>query len=218
MDRGSTELKYKNFIWDWDGTLFDSYPVMQKNFRLCLADYGIHMEESALLWHMKQALKDYVEKIAKERHLSSQEILNNYKQRGKENENAENLRPFAGIAELLSALREKGARHFVYTHRDRAALHIAAAYGIDKYFDGWLCQGDLGFERKPGPGGILHILQSFSLKKEESVMLGDREIDILSARNAGIDGILFLPDGYPVKMEDVPSAFSPEALLSLLGA
>jgi phosphoglycolate phosphatase-like HAD superfamily hydrolase len=38
MDRDMQQIRH--FIWDFDGTLFDTYPVIIKNLRSALAEYG----------------------------------------------------------------------------------------------------------------------------------------------------------------------------------
>ena len=34
-------MRYKHIIWDFDGTLLDSYPAMVRAFVAAAADYGI---------------------------------------------------------------------------------------------------------------------------------------------------------------------------------
>jgi histidinol-phosphate phosphatase family protein len=46
-------------------------------------------------------------------------------------------------------------------------------------------------DRKPNPGMILQALRDWSIDKNESVLIGDKESDIEAARRAGIDAVLF---------------------------
>ena len=64
---------------------------------------------------------------------------------------------------------------------------------MDHLFSGFIT-ADMDFPRKPAPDAILYILNEYGLNPEKTVMVGDREIDVLSGKNAGIDGILFDPD------------------------
>ena len=66
-------------------------------------------------------------------------------------------------------------------------------YGLAGLFTDFVT-ADLHFPTKPAPEGILYLLQHHDISPESAAMVGDREIDILSGRNAGIDGILFDPE------------------------
>jgi phosphoglycolate phosphatase-like HAD superfamily hydrolase len=57
-----------------------------------------------------------------------------------------------------------------------------------------------GFPSKPAPDAVLALIARNSLDPAECVMVGDREIDGMSGKNAGIAGALVnypyaLPDG-----------------------
>ena len=42
-------MKYRHLIWDFDGTLFDTYPRICRAYQKALADAGIAEEEGVLL-------------------------------------------------------------------------------------------------------------------------------------------------------------------------
>ena len=48
-----------------------------------------------------------------------------------------------------------------------------------------------GFPAKPAPNAVEFICREYGLDKSETVMIGDREIDVLSGKNAGVYGCLF---------------------------
>ena len=49
-------MKFKHIIWDYDGTLFDSYPVVADAFNETLAKYGIVEDVNEIYSHMKVTL------------------------------------------------------------------------------------------------------------------------------------------------------------------
>jgi len=102
--------------------------------------------------------------------------------------------PFPYVKEALEHLIARGSRHYLFTHSNyHMSVDYMSDFGIDKLFSGFVT-ADMNFPIKPAPDGILYILSEYSLDPNETVMVGDREIDILSGKNAGVDGILFDPD------------------------
>ena len=45
--------------------------------------------------------------------------------------------------------------------------------------------------RKPSPGMIIEATQKYNINKSLSFLIGDKESDIMAAKNAGITGFLF---------------------------
>ena len=48
------------------------------------------------------------------------------------------------------------------------------------------------FKCKPDPAGALYILQEFGVAPENAYLVGDGETDVLTALNAGINGVCAL--------------------------
>ena len=119
--------------------------------------------------------------------------------------NAELTRPFPGIPELLKKLRRAGIRTAVVSNKpDNSVVQLAADY-FDGAFD--LAIGETaGIARKPAPDMNLMILHKLGIDVRDAVYIGDTEIDILTARNTGMDCIM------------VEWGFRPRAELEALGA
>lgn len=45
---------------------------------------------------------------------------------------------------------------------------------------------EYGFKRRPDPEAIIYLIEKHNLNPLETVMIGDRDIDILSGKSAGI--------------------------------
>ena len=113
--------------------------------------------------------------------------------------------PYPGIVGVIKRLKEAGW----YT----AVVSNKPEYGVislcQDYFEGLfdLAVGDIdGRPRKPAPHGIYHVLKTFGISKEEAVYIGDSEVDLATAENAGLALIM------------VSWGFRPEAQLRELGA
>ncbi|MBI2166714.1 MAG: HAD-IA family hydrolase [Candidatus Omnitrophica bacterium] len=62
---------------------------------------------------------------------------------------------------------------------------ILRGLGIDSYF-GRVIGGDQGFPKKPAPEPVLELLGHFEVRPEETLLIGDSQTDVETARNAGV--------------------------------
>lgn len=96
--------------------------------------------------------------------------------------------PYPGIEELIHALKRSGVKAAVVSNKPDPAVRELA----DDYFPGlFACSiGEQpGVRRKPAPDTVLKVIGQFGVTKEETVYIGDSEVDIETARNAGTDVI-----------------------------
>jgi phosphoglycolate phosphatase len=96
--------------------------------------------------------------------------------------------PYPGIMELLSHLSDKGIVHSVVSNKVDSAVRELCDFYFGESIA--LCVGDDPSRRKkPAPDSVLHVLKTLGVEKEEAVYVGDSEVDIETARNAGVRGI-----------------------------
>lgn len=110
----------------------------------------------------------------------------------------EHTLPNPGIVEFL---RENSVRVAMLTNKPlRPSEKILDYFGLRDRFELILC-GDTTPERKPSPAGLLKILEMAGVSREDAVMVGDDQPDILAARNADVDCITLLCGfGKPVNL------------------
>ena len=107
-------------------------------------------------------------------------------------------------------LPNPGVVDFLHTSKARIAMltnkplrpteKILHHFGLRDCFEFILC-GDTTPERKPSPAGLLKILEMAGTSREDAVMVGDDQPDILAARNAGVDCVTLLCGfGKPVNL------------------
>ena len=100
----------------------------------------------------------------------------------------DNTRPYEGILPMLQKLKEAGIRLALVSNKADFAVKSLA----EKYFGGLLdiAVGEKeGIPRKPDPASVNEVLDALSVKTEDAVYIGDSDVDILTAKNAGIDCI-----------------------------
>jgi phosphoglycolate phosphatase len=95
----------------------------------------------------------------------------------------DNTVTYPGVREALEAL--KGHPMAVLTNKPvRFSQHILEGLGIAGYFR--YVYGGNSFEtKKPDPEGMNVILRSFGVPPGEAMLVGDSDVDVRTARNAG---------------------------------
>ncbi len=98
-------------------------------------------------------------------------------------------KPYDGIPELMAALREQGIRAGIVSNKPDAQVKELAAM----YFSGSIGCGAAvgekereGVRRKPYPDSVLAVMGILGADRQHTVYVGDSDVDIATARNAGI--------------------------------
>ena len=193
-------MKYKNYIFDFDGTLFNTYVHEIKVMETVLGRHGLL--ETIDLEEMYRWMRVGYGNITRFEGVTD-EIYNEFRREGLkvgEEEHEPKILPFEDCGKVLSAIVKNGGRCFIYTHRDKTTLTwYLTEYGMIDYFTD-MVTSDENFPMKPAPDGLIALCERNGLDVDESIMIGDRIIDGSSGRNAGMAGALvnyppFLPDG-----------------------
>lgn len=92
-------------------------------------------------------------------------------------------RAFDGISEILEKLREKGIKTAIFSNKNQNHLDAIVGKIIDtSLLDAVLGAGEV--KHKPDPEGVLILAEKFGVSPSECVLVGDTEIDILTAKNS----------------------------------
>ena len=186
-------LKYKHLFWDFDVTLFDSYPQICRAFENTLREAALPVnafgDDLALLKvSVFHALRAYAERFG-----VSEESLHTCFDKHHHAEGP--FPPYDGLRDCLARLRDAGATHYLYTHRDARAWRQLESEGLRALFSDGVTAED-GFPYKPAPDALLALMKRHGLQPGDCAMIGDRDIDVQSGQNAGMAGILFDPDNF----------------------
>ena len=180
--------KYKLYIFDLDGTLLDSDPMLIETFHYLYkkykpADYVI--DDNKIITFSGPQIRDTLLQEFPE--LDQAMMLRVWRE-----ESVKNYplftKLFPGTLEFLSALQNKGYQVAIYTNKHRFATDEAfRIFGIDKLGIFSLC-GDEASRLKPYPDGIFECMKHFGiLNKNEVIYIGDTVYDYNTAMNAGVD-------------------------------
>ncbi|WP_288762840.1 HAD hydrolase-like protein [uncultured Lacticaseibacillus sp.] len=205
-------------IWDFDGTLFDTYPGMMAALRAVLAGYGDQRTTEELLVAAKQ---DSVRAILRDfAQTHPDTTLAGLDQAYHAKEHDTNLQPlpYPGARTALDAVVKAGGRNFLWTHRDDVAWRLLDRNDLRGLFAGGTTIS-MHFARKPNPESLLYLQREFGLSAHRTVVVGDRALDVAAGKAAGFATIYIDIDGLhaaPAATETVTALTEVPAALARL--
>ena len=98
--------------------------------------------------------------------------------------------PYPGIPELVKKLSEEGYKMAIVSNKvDSAVKELAKQF----FPEITVAIGErAGIRRKPAPDTVIQAMEELGVTKEESVYIGDSEVDLVTARAAGLPCISVL--------------------------
>lgn len=176
-------MMIKHIIWDFDGTLFDSYPGMVNAFLRALKKYEIEAEYDEVLKLFLNSEKTAVQ-YYQNQFLLSEELTEVY-QDEKSHIDLSNMLPFPYAKEVCQRIKEAGRYNYILTHRGSTTYDILRKNGMVELFTEIVTK-DNQFARKPDPEAIYYLLDKYQIHPKEAMIVGDREIEILLGQKAKV--------------------------------
>lgn len=100
-------------------------------------------------------------------------------------------RPYPGIIEMLKSLKDNGAQMAIVSNKYyKATEHLCNTF-FSEYISVAIGESE-SIRKKPAPDTVLEAMKRLGADKENSVYVGDSEVDIATARNCGIPCISVL--------------------------
>lgn len=183
-------------VFDWDGTLMDSTAHITRSIQAACRDLGLAVPDDLSASYviglgLREALQIAAPDLSPEDYPKlSERYRFHYLLRDPE------IELFAGIPEMLTALRQEGYFLAVATGKTRVGLNRAlAAVGMTSLFDATRC-ADETFS-KPNPAMLHELTRELGQDLARTVMVGDTTHDLLMAANAGAAGIAVTYGAHP---------------------
>ena len=178
------------FIWDLDGTLIDSYPSIVKVLTDLVKHYGISGDEEYIhKFIIDKSIAEYIKDISNEYCISQAELR--IFMRNSSSKYEDLTMQVDGIIEVLDFLESIGIRNYIYTHntKDNTTRILKRLNMLDYFSDIVTCED--GFKRKPDGEGIVYLLDKYNLTTSCTYYVGDRTLDVASAKNANVKSIYY---------------------------
>ncbi len=178
---------YKAVIFDLDGTLLDTLPSLAYACNTVLEALGhpTHDQDayrlmvgkgiSNLVWQMlPDAYRETQHAKALEQYHKTYDQNLYYK-----------LAPYPGIPELLVSLQKQDIKLAVLSNKVQEYSEELVLSFFPGIFDCILGAGE-DYPLKPDPASAMAIAESLGLDDNDILFVGDSNVDMLTARNAGI--------------------------------
>ncbi|MGN0528873.1 MAG: HAD family hydrolase [Eubacterium sp.] len=183
---------YKCAIFDLDGTLVNTIDDLAGACEILLKKYNFSAQWS---------LDDYKKFVGNGAKLLVKRAFDNTLSDDELSERYEEFKiiynkikldhayPYEGIIEQLKILKEQGIKLCVVTNKPDTAAKGMVEYIFGKGFFDVIIGAVDGVPKKPNPANVLKALDTVNCRAKDSLYFGDSDVDMITARNAGIEAI-----------------------------
>lgn len=189
-------MKYDAVLFDLDGTVLDTVEDIADSLNRALENHGFARISTAQAESflgngtrrlVELALPEDCPEDVKE------EVIEEY--RGLYDRFChEKTRPYRGMVELMKALKAAGVKTAIVSNKPDSMVQTLAAVYYPGVPDVVLGERE-GLARKPAPDMVQFALEAIGAEASRSIYVGDTEVDILTAKNAGM-GCVSVPWGF----------------------
>ena len=194
-------------LFDLDGTIVDTAPDLMGAHNHVMKKFGLHQKELGDIkplagrgaWVMMQrSFKEQItnEKIKKE---MVKEFLDHYSKNIDKGS-----KPIKGVIDFLKWAKNKNILMGVCTNKqERLAVDLLKKIKLFDFFH-YIAGSDTFDYNKPDPRHLTDVIEIIGGDIKKTIMVGDSEVDSMSASNAKIPFIL-IEDGYTEKLtKEIP--------------
>lgn len=173
-------------LFDWDGTLLDSREALLDAWhsateQILATRFPVTADEERLVFTKPGAeLFPQVAGDAGRAARLSDAFQGAYETASKQ------VRPFPGVVEMLTVLRDQGVALAVVTSKSRLRFEADARHiGVHELIDLAVCQEDSA-THKPDPAPVLRALEMLGVSPDRAVLAGDTPVDVEAGAAAGL--------------------------------
>ena len=173
------------YLFDLDGCIADTLPMWLKSFQQTFKKFGVSISNEEIITIGFQRIHETDFHIDKK--LFVKELYVNYEA------NFINSPLHSGALPILKTLKKNNYQTALITSSQRRVVKLfLSKNNIDSYFDCTFAWEDTQ-NNKPHPEPLLKALKRLNAQPENSVMIGDSDVDILAAKAAQVMSIWYNP-------------------------
>ncbi len=168
----------KGFLFDLDGTLWDSEKAIVKTIFQAASQAGIHAGKGQIAKQFKKATSPII--VLKHYHIPADVFWKFYKQ------NYMDVALFFGNTEDIfnTLLERKKTIGFITSLKKEYALSLLEKFNLSSYAKILITPSECRTP-KPSPVSIIMALEKLHIRSEYAIYTGDQDSDIVAAKRAG---------------------------------
>lgn len=181
-------MRYRLAVFDMDGTILDTLDDLTDTLNMSLAEVGMPVRtkdevRSFVGNGVGKLLERAVPQGTTEEEMAALAgaFRKNYAVHC-----ADKTKPYDGVPELIAALRAAGLKTAVVSNKVDFAVQTLAEGYFKGLFDMAVGERE-GVRRKPAPDSVNEVMRTLGIPQEETVYIGDSDVDADTARNACVD-------------------------------
>ena len=188
-------ITYSTYIFDLDGTLLDTLGDLAASVNYALRTHGMPEHSiddvrrfvgNGVRLLMERAIPDG------EKNPDFEATFATFRQHYMQH-SLDTTKPYEGIPEVLKALKAQGCHLAVVSNKMMAATQELIRHFFPDIISVAIGENEAaGIHKKPAPDTVFEALRQLGVGKEGAVYVGDSDVDIQTAANAGLPCISVL--------------------------
>lgn len=176
-------MRYKNILFDLDGTLIDTNELIHLSYDFTMKQYGYNFTREELLKFNGPPLQDVFSGVNP---AMADEMVETYIKHNHAHHDAY-VKAFPYVMETLDQLKNKGIKMAIVSSKRRTGVEMGLKVtNLRQYFEEIVAVDDV-VKPKPDAESVLKAMQLLKGTPADTLMVGDNFQDILSGQHAGVD-------------------------------
>lgn len=184
------QIRYDAVVFDLDGTLLDTLADLTNSANAMMRQFGMPQRTTdEIRSFVGNGIRRLIQQIVPggEENPEFERVYSGF--RAYYNEHCmEETEPYPGIIALLDWLKKAGCRTAIVSNKADFAVKKLRDIYFGELIDAAIGERE-GCRRKPAPDSVFQALAELGIDRSRAVYVGDSDVDLRTAENAGMDCI-----------------------------
>lgn len=184
-------FNFKYILFDWDGCLSKTLDIWLDAYKKVVIKRGIDISKMSNFEFVGKSFGKWAQGFA---NLGVTDPDQAYKEAiDITMRNYANAELYSGAEGVLIELKNKGKKMALLTSSYRSWIEKPLRFhNLESYFDIILAKDDVR-NGKPDPEIVFQALEKMGGNKDESLIIGDSDLDVKAGKAAGVSTVIFYP-------------------------